>query len=434
LYFPGGCEFGTPEKSVVFGRGLAHVLTIPNVVLSMLVFGVVVLGLLLRGMSSEERLRFGRTILDGLVFIKDAIAKPPSGGDAFYAALKARTRWTLVTPAIVCVSVVIFVLSVLGGGDPGEPNTLIAWGGSVGPRTTNGEWWRLGTAMFVHMGVVHLIAEIAGFVQIGLLVERLVGRLAFTAAYLSAGVLAGVSSLALHAVSVHAGAAGAIFGVYGLLMASLVLGLVQRSSLTVPFPVLKGLWPGVVIFVVYHMLTEGLVSEAMQVGLVTGFVGGLLLGGRLISEKPPVRRVCAGMAATVAIVVVFAAPLRGLADVTDDVARVRAVEERSARSYDAAVDRFKRGRLSAGELAAFADRIVPELQSIQSELASLGNIPPEHWPMIQKASEYLRLRQDSWRLRAEGLRAGRSRTLQEADAAERSALAALDSAIPPIHQ
>jgi hypothetical protein len=120
--------------------------------------------------------------------------------------------------------------------------------------------------------------------------------------------------------------------------------------------------------------------------------------------------------------------------VTDDVARVRAVEERSARSYDAAVDRFKRGRLSAGELAAFADRIVPELQSIQSELASLGNIPPEHWPMIQKASEYLRLRQDSWRLRAEGLRAGRSRTLQEADAAERSALAALDSAIPPIHQ
>jgi hypothetical protein len=140
------------------------------------------------------------------------------------------------------------------------------------------------------------------------------------------------------------------------------------------------------------------------------------------------------MAATVAIVVVFAAPLRGLADVTDDVARVRAVEERSARSYDAAVDRFKRGRLSAGELAAFADRIVPELQSIQSELASLGNIPPEHWPMIQKASEYLRLRQDSWRLRAEGLRAGRSRTLQEADAAERSALAALDSAIPPIHQ
>ena len=57
-------------------------------------------------------------------------------------------------------------------------------------------------------------------------------------------------------------------------------------------------------------------------------LGGLLVGGRLIADKPPVRRVCAVLSATVAIVVVFAAPLRGLADVTDDVARVRAVEER----------------------------------------------------------------------------------------------------------
>jgi hypothetical protein len=52
--------------------------------------------------------------------------------------------------------------------------------------------------------------------------------------------------------------------------------------------------------------------------------------------------------------------------------------------------------------------------------------------MVQKASEYLRLRQDSWRLRAEGLRAGRARTLQEADLTERSALAALDGAVAPM--
>ena len=41
------------------------------------------------------------------------------------------------------------------------------------------------------------------------------------------------------------------------------------------------------------------------------------------------------------------------------------------------------------------------------------------------------LRQTSWRLRAEGLRAGRPQTLQQADAAEHSALAALASAVPP---
>ena len=277
----------------------------------MLVFVLVVLGLALRGMSPEERLRFGGTILAGLRFIANAIVKPPAGGESFYAALKARTRWPLVTPAIITTYVVLFVLMVVGSGDLGDPKTLVHWGGNIGTRTTNHEWWRLGTAMFVHVGVIHLIAEIAGLVQVGLLVERLVGRLAFAVVYGAAGILAGVWNLTLHPVSVHAGAAGAIFGVYGLLLASLTLGLLQRSALTVPLNVLKGLWPGVALFVLYNMITEGFFSDAMKAGLLVGFNGGMLIAVRVISDKPPTRRVCAVLAATVAIVVVLAAPLRG---------------------------------------------------------------------------------------------------------------------------
>ena len=399
---------------------------------TMLIFVLVVVGLLLRGMSSEERGRFGKTILANLLRIKDVIARPSTGGEAFHAALRARTRWPLVTPAIVAAYVVVFFLLAPGSGDLDDPKTLIELGGSIGPRTTNGEWWRLGAAMFVHVSVLHLIAEIAGLVQIGLLVERLVGRMAFSVLFIAAGVLAGIWNLAFHPVAVHAGSAGAIFGVYGVLMASLVLGMIQRSTLTVPVAVLKGFWPGVAVFVLYNTLTEGLVSEAMRVGLVVGFTGGILVAGRIIAEKPPVRRVAAVLAATVAIVVVLAAPLRGLADISDEVARVREGEERTARAYDTAVDRFKSGRITAHELAALADRIAGELQSIQAELVSLDNVPAEHWPMIARSSEYLRLRQDSWRLRAEGLRAGRTRTLQQADAAEHSALAALERAVAPM--
>ena len=90
--------------------------------------------------------------------------------------------------------------------------------------------------------------------------------------------------------------------------------------------------------------------------------------------------------------------------------------------------------MTTQELARIADRIVTELQSIHTQLVSLDNVPAEHWPMIEKASQYLTLRQDSWRLRAEGLRAGRPRTLQQADVAENSALAALESATAPIQQ
>jgi rhomboid protease GluP len=401
---------------------------------TMLVFVLVLVGLLLRGMSSEERGRFGKTILASLLWIKDVIARPSTGGEAFHAALRARTKWPLVTPAIVAAYVAVFFLLASGSGDLDNPKTLIELGGNIGPRTTNGEWWRLGAAMFVHVSALHLIAEIAGLVQIGLLVERLVGRMAFAVLFMATGVLAGIWNLAFHPVAVHAGSAGAIFGVYGLLMASLVLGMIQRSTLTVPVGVLKGFWPGVAVFVVYNTLTEGPVSEAMRVGLVVGFTGGILVAGRIIADKPPVRRVAAVLAATVAIVVVLAAPLRGLADISDEVARVREGEERTARAYDTAVDRFKSGRITAHELAALAERIVGELQSIQAELVSLDNVPAEHRPTIARASEYLRLRQDSWRLRAEGLREGRTRTLQQADAAEHSALAALDRAVAPIHQ
>jgi rhomboid protease GluP len=385
-------------------------------------------------MSSEERWRFAQAIVDGLVFIKDSIAKPPSGGEGFYRALKARTKWALVTPTIVVTYIVVFGMLLVGSGSLGDPRTLIDWGSSIGTRTTNDEWWRLGTALFVHVGLIHLIAEIAGIVQVGLLVERLVGRLAFAVVYVASGVLAGVWSMTLHPVSVQAGAAGAIFGIYGLLLATLVLGLAQRAALTVPLKVISGLWPGVAVFIVYNMLTEGLFSEAMQTGLVVGFTGGMLLAGRVISEKPPARRVAAVLAAAVAIVVALAAPLRGFADVSGEVAKVKDREERTAKTYDTAVDRFKAGRISAQELARLADSIVGELQYIQAQLVSLDNVPAEHWPMVEKACEYLKLRQDSWRLRAQGLRAGQARTLQEADVAEHTALAALAIATAPIQQ
>lgn len=394
----------------------------------------VVLGVVLRGMSPEERWKFAQAIVDGLVFIKDSIAKPPSGGEGFYSALKARTKWAFVTPVIVATYVVVFGMLLVGTGSIGDPRTLIEWGSSIGIRTTNDEWWRLGTAMFVHVGLIHLIAEVAGLAQVGLLVERLVGRLAFAVVYVVSGVLAGVWSLTLHPVSVQAGAASAIFGIYGLLLATLVLGLAQRKALTVPLKVLKGLWPGVAVFLVYNALTEGVFSEAMQAGLVVGFTGGMLLAGRVISEKPPARRVAAVLAAAVAIVVALAAPLRGFADVSGEVAKVKDGEERTARTYDTAVDRFKAGRINAQELARLADRIVGELQYMQAQLVSLDNVPAEHWPMVEKACEYLKLRQDSWRLRAQGLRAGQARTLQEADVAEHSALAALASATIPIQQ
>jgi hypothetical protein len=259
----------------------------------------------------------------------------------------------------------------------------------------------------------------------------LVGPLAFAVVYAASGILVGIWGVKLHPVALHAGAASAIFGVYGLLLASLVLGVFQRSTLTVPVKVLRGLWPGVALFVAYNMLTEGIMSTAMEAGLVIGFIGGILIVGRVIADRPPARRVLAALTATTAIVVVLAAPLSGVADVSAEVARVKETEDRTARAYDSAIDRFKDGRMKAHELAELADSIGSELQTVQAKLISLDNVPAEHLPAVMKALEYLKLRQESWQLRAEGLRGGRPRTLQQADSVEHSALSALESAVAP---
>jgi rhomboid protease GluP len=392
----------------------------------MIVFVAVVLGLVLRRMTPEERRRMLHLILGALRFAWQAVTKAPPGSEGFQEALRVRTRWAFVTLGLAVVNVAVFLGMLFGAGAFSDPQTIIGWGGGIGTRTTNGEWWRLGTAMFVHWGILHLVADLAGLVQTGRLLERLVGPFAFSAVFVASGLLAAVWGVAVHPVSVTVGASGAIFGLYGLLIATLLWGLVERSASAIPFAALKGLWPGIAIFLVYHVVTEGLVSSSMQAGLVVGFVCGAVLTGRVISHKPPVRRVCAALAATVGIVVICAAPLRGLADINGEVALVKQMETRTATAYDSAVVRFQKGRMDAKELAALAEAIASEMEVLNTHLASISNVPRDHQSLFTAISDYVKLREDSWRLRAEGLRAGQMATLQKADIAQRAALTALE--------
>jgi hypothetical protein len=49
--------------------------------------------------------------------------------------------------------------------------------------------------------------------------------------------------------------------------------------------------------------------------------------------------------------------------------------------------------------------IAPQIAEVDSRLKALKKVPPEHQPIVTDAQEFLRLRAESWRLRAESLRA-----------------------------
>ena len=346
--------------------------------------------------------------------------------DPFHEALQTRTRWPIVTAALVVLNLGVFIGMIFGAGPIADPATLVAWGGNVGPRTSNGEWWRLLTAMFVHWGFWHLVASLAGLAQLGILLERLVGHVAFAALYLAAGVLAGLVSLFASPLTVTVGATGAIFGLYGLLIAAIAWGMVRPSAVTIRLKAMKPMAPAAAVFLLYAVATSG-ENGAELAGLVTGLLSGLVLARGVGERKPPARRIAIAAAASLVIAAAFAVPLRGMSDARPEIARVIAFEDRTAGAYQTSVNQFKLGAINAKALALVIERtIVPELQAIRTRVKAIERVPPIQKGLLTSAEEYLRLRDKSWRLRAEGLHKSSMRTLRQADEAEHTSLEAFE--------
>jgi membrane associated rhomboid family serine protease len=374
-------------------------------------------GFAYRVTSPEERERVLAIARKSIRRLKSAATEPGAEYESFRDALRARTSHALVTPAIVLISATIVVGMLFGARAISDPDTLIAWGASLGTRTTNGEWWRLVTSSFVHTGTLHLLVDVLVLIQIGGILERLVGRLTFAAVYLSAGAFAGLVNLSSHPVAVTVGASAAIFGLYGLLLATLFWQAFQRRrgipepdaeesaapSVAIPLIAMKRLGVGATVFIVYSMLS-GLAHAAEFTGLFVGLMYGIVLARDVNEKGPATRHVAVAIGATGVIAMAFAVGLRNIADVRPEIVRVLATEERTASGYQVGFDAFKRGRMTAEALAQLAEHVMPELQAADARLKALQNVPPEHQPLVADAREYLRLRGSSWRARADAIR------------------------------
>jgi membrane associated rhomboid family serine protease len=355
--------------------------------------------------------------------------------DPFTEALRERTRWALIVPAIITYNVVVFVCMLFGSGAFSDPDTLVAWGGNFGPRTTNGEWGRLMVSMFVHGGFLHLLATMAGLIQVGLIMERLVGYVTFSAVYLMAGFFASVVSLWLHPMEVSVGASGAVFGIYGFVAAASIWGMHRSTGVTIPLQTVKTFAPAAGLFILYNAVSGGLQFEAELAAFAAGFVSGLVLTQEVGERQPAPRRVVGAVAATFAVAACIAIPLHGITDIRPEIEWIVRLEDGTAARYETAVERFRKGVISGRELAKVIDRsIVPELESARTRLTALGRVPREHQALLARAQEFLRLRDECWRLRAEALQANNMATLREADRVEMTSLAALEGIKPAVRQ
>ena len=123
----------------------------------------------------------------------------------------------MATWALLAAIVAVFLVETLLGGSTNS-EVLLRMGAKYTPLIAAGEYWRLFTSMFLHIGVMHLAFNGYALFIIGTELERLFGTGRFLSVYLFSGLFGSLVSYAL-SDSLSAGASGAIFGIIGALAA-----------------------------------------------------------------------------------------------------------------------------------------------------------------------------------------------------------------------
>ncbi|HXE38766.1 MAG TPA: rhomboid family intramembrane serine protease [Azonexus sp.] len=202
--------------------------------------------------------------------------------------LHARRRRVPVTLLLIAANVVVFLLTLNAGAGLWHSNTgvQLAWGANFGPATQDGQWWRLGSALFLHFGLLHIALNLWALWDAGQLVERMYGHGRFIVLYLGSGLCGNLLSLVVQGnEAISGGASGAIFGVYGGLLIFLWL---ERASLEPRefrwlFRVASA-FTG--ISITLGLLVPGIDNSAHIGGLIAGILLGMLLGRPLNDTAP----------------------------------------------------------------------------------------------------------------------------------------------------
>jgi membrane associated rhomboid family serine protease len=211
----------------------------------------------------------------------------------------AGRRWGAVTVTLIALNVAMFVVTAVSAVSVGNSpldnyrspvfDALSQWPFGV---YLFDQWWRIFTAAFLHVGLLHLVMNMLALLIFGSELERYFGRLRFLALYLLS-VLGGAAAIQLFG-DPRVPVAGASTAIYGLLGALAVLMLFHRQDL-------RGLVTLLVINVVISFL-----PGVSLLGHLGGLVAGALAAAILVLTRTRPRVQIAGLAALAVLLLALA--------------------------------------------------------------------------------------------------------------------------------
>lgn len=186
-----------------------------------------------------------------------------------------------VTWAILAINIGVYVLDMLLAGSMNlfgfRGGPLVDAGAVYAPFVAQGEWYRLVTAAFLHLGALHIAFNMYALYLFGPIVEQLYGRVEYAILYLLCALGGSVLTILLAPNQAAAGASGAIFGLFGLAF------VVSRRHHAALGREARNLFNQAGSVLVLNLVITFLVPGISW----TGHVGGLLIGAVIGFLLPP---------------------------------------------------------------------------------------------------------------------------------------------------
>lgn len=192
-----------------------------------------------------------------------------------------KSKKTIVTYLLIILNVIIFMLMYVFGKGSYDTNTLIKFGANYIPYTKSGDYYRIITSAFLHIGEFHLFFNMYALYIIGREIEQFYGRIKYILIYFFSAIMGSLFTLTLSAENtVSAGASGAIFGLFG---AMLYFGFTYRGY--IGKTIINQTLPVVLINLFIGLTTPGIGNAAHIGGLIGGYMISMGLGANIEETK-----------------------------------------------------------------------------------------------------------------------------------------------------